>query len=508
MPKKGKQELPEITDNLDNFVEKLLNIIADESEGGLLALLHCIQTAKEKYEKPIESWGSGWIYQITRTRGNNVSQSMNIIRTFPDAYTRLQEMKQLAEEGEWEYKSSFNWYLWSEIIQLVPGYKPLDEDLIYPITIKIKNKALDQFESFMFHYKANQKLVAERNKELETTRQSNQLSVENILVASNLQDAQKSAKQNSAKIQFLFVFDKPCVVSWIDGMGKIYELEPGEELLKLLVDHKIDKLEGINQVLMKRLKQEFMKARTLFLDKIQLIVNPKNPATHEPITNQELIRKELSSTFVLRGKPYDYSLYWINTIGKVNAISLESYPQLNDWLNLQNSLTEENIPQLKAFLLQVNTSAPMKGIESFKKELTAILSRRIDKNNVVESDSDSEEEIMPGTADTAALSHEGKPIRPLNLKLFAQVAKCLGHQEKPAEKTCVKVTEVLPEEREFFAEEEPIERNEIPLPPPLPPIEWPVIEDYHQPMTFFAQKSRDNNVQEKEYTNPHRPYSP
>lgn len=58
MPK-GKQV---ILNNLDEFAEKVVNLIADESEGGRERLIALINNAKARYSSAIESRVQGWVY--------------------------------------------------------------------------------------------------------------------------------------------------------------------------------------------------------------------------------------------------------------------------------------------------------------------------------------------------------------------------------------------------------------------------------------------------------------
>src|SRR5688572_23433598 len=95
MPLKDVKKKLNILDDLNLFVEKLLNRIADESSEGCAQLIKVIETAKGRYNKPIESWVSGWFYQFSRVRGSEVDLAIKSMGEFPDAYTRLQEFKLL-----------------------------------------------------------------------------------------------------------------------------------------------------------------------------------------------------------------------------------------------------------------------------------------------------------------------------------------------------------------------------------------------------------------------------
>ncbi len=406
-PKKEK-ELPEITDSgLNEFVDKLLNRIADESDEGRKAFLLSMDAAQILYKKPMESWLTGWIYKYSRVRGPEIEKTMKSIEAFPDAYTRLQDIKLLVEtKGEWHPDSSYNYYLFVELINSVPGYKPLDKELVYPITIKIKDKVLEQIDSFMSQYKANQQLIASRERELAATRQSMKKSVDHVLIFDNLEEAQVSAKKNPAQIHFcLTSISKVWYLSWIDSTGKAYKLYPTDELISLLVDQKAEKEEQLNLIHMEQLKKECIKARDIFLDKVQLRVNPRNPATHMPLNNESLIATGVSATFVLRGKSNNYSLHWVSTVGKAIEIPLERYPQFKVWLDSQSTIGDEQLPQLKAYLLNVNTTQALVGMDEFKKQLKECLTGG------------------PKSPESSVMTEKALPKR-INMTLFANIEKC------------------------------------------------------------------------------------
>lgn len=76
MPPKDGKELLDIVDNLNEFAEKLLSRIADESDEGCKQLVHVLESARARYNKPIESWLKGWFYQFTRKRGQEIDMAI------------------------------------------------------------------------------------------------------------------------------------------------------------------------------------------------------------------------------------------------------------------------------------------------------------------------------------------------------------------------------------------------------------------------------------------------
>ncbi|KTD65638.1 hypothetical protein [Legionella shakespearei] len=411
-PKEGKKLLV-IIHNLEEFTEKLLNFIADESPEGRANLIDVIESAKGQYNKPIESWLTGWFYQYTRVRGPEVDLAIKGMETFPDAYTRLQEFKALVGKGEWN-ESSFNHFLFDELIKRIPGYKPLTATETNPVILAARELIVKKIDSFMFQYQANLKLIEQKNEELQRTQQSAQRAVDNVLITNNLDEAKASATEKADKISFCLVFQKSLwKLSWIDNTGKAYQLEPGDELIKTLVDQNIQELTQLNPVQLKRLKKECMKARDNFLDRTQLIINPREPVTLAELSDYQfsefLITNKINATFILRGRPNQYSLSWINTLGVVNPIALDAYPKLEQWLNAQKyPLGEELIPQLKSYLLQVNTSKNI-GMAEFKKELQTCLSRAPEATDLASSPAPAKE-------------FTGKK---LDLSQFADLERCL-----------------------------------------------------------------------------------
>ncbi len=482
---KLQQELPEITDHLDDFVEKLLIRIADESEQGRAALVASMEAAKKLYKEPTESWIYGWFYTFTRPRGPEVDLAVSVIKNFSEAYVRLQELKLLVGKGEWFADSSYNYYLFIELIRSVPGYKPLEAELIYPITIKVKNKILDKIDSFMRQYELNQKVVAERKKELGSTHNTTQKKSENtshVLLFNNVVDAQNSAKNNVDKIHFSLVFtENHWNVCWVDLSGRVHELEVDgkKELIALLTKHDITDVAQISEVFAKRAEEEGTKDVALrcelfikrvkdecitererflredsFLQKAALLVNPVKIATHEAKSNSDLVSERVNATFVLRGKPHSYSLTWINHVGNAQTISLDAYPQLKKWLDSQNPLNEKRHPELKAYLLQVDTSWRMIGKDTVKAELEVCLANG-PKKPVVTSTPTSD----PTPTQTT--------FKKLDLNKFAEVTKFLQGEQKKDGFVASKPTKLHIEPTVTAVSDETATIVEIPPPPKL-----------------------------------------
>jgi hypothetical protein len=329
------------------------------------------------------------------------------IEQFPDAYTRLQEFKILIDSGKWHH-GSFNYYFFDELIHSIPGYEPLADEVRHGVIVRVSELIKENIVSFMESYTANRKLIESKELELQKTQQSNQKIVDNVLIAHNLETAKESALSSPDKIQFSITKQKDLwKLHWIDVLGKAYVIEPGEELIKLLISQKSDDMAGMKPVTKKHLKQECVKARDLFLDRVQVLVNPKDHKTQKEMNNKELVDQGNLTTFVLRGHAGSYSLTWINALGKGKTILLDRYPKLAGWLNEQTSLTEEHIYKLRAYLMYVNTAKAI-GRDDFKVQLKNCLEKRPPPPQI--------EPEVPAE----------KPKK-LNMALFADIAKILSN---------------------------------------------------------------------------------
>lgn len=352
MPAKKLLDIP------NDFVEKILAIIANESEKGRKAIIHISKAAEEKYEKPVRSWLTGWVYQHTRVRGDEIKQSIQVMEDFPDAYTRLQTFKELVSEGEWKV-GSYNYFLFLELIDAIPNYEPLEERLKQDFVLLLKEEVIKQIDNFIAQHKVAVEEKKLRELEFQKIQKSEHNSIENFLIFNDIELAKEALVQQQNKVIFcLNVANHQWHLHWIDKTGKIYPLNLSEELTQKLSILKEQEIQKLSPVHLKRIKQECIKVRAQFLSKIQVLINPEDSQTHNPLTNEELIKKGVTSTFILRhtGKE-EPSLYWINSIGVSNKIDLENYLQLDAWLAThKNLVNEEDILQFKIYLLQVKTT--------------------------------------------------------------------------------------------------------------------------------------------------------
>ncbi|WP_298623918.1 hypothetical protein [uncultured Legionella sp.] len=424
MPHKngGKKQLI-IIDHLSLVVDKLMSRVADESEAGQAALVKIIESARNRYNKPIESWITGWFYQYSRVRGHEIDLAIQSIEKFPDAYTRLQEFKILIDSGKWHH-GSFNYYFIDELIHSLPGYEPLTDEIRHGVIVRVSELIKENISSFMQLYKANRKLIESKEQELKQTQQSNQRIVDNVLIANNLDMAKKSALISPNTIQFsLTKHNNLWNLHWVDVLGKAYAITPGEELITLLDSQKSADLNSFKAITQRHLKQECVKARDLFLDRVQVLVNPRDHKTQKELNNKDLARQNHLNVFVLRGQNGRYSLSWINALGNAKTILLDGYPKLSSWLSGQASLTEEHFYKLRSYLLYVNTAKAI-GREDFKVQLKMCLEKRMHPGSEAQPDTEISEQV------------EVRPNK-LDMSLFADLARCLdpSRKEKQTEKS-------------------------------------------------------------------------
>lgn len=403
MPLKGKNNLAVILDNLDEFSSKLLAQIANESIEGRQHLLQAITQAHEKYNLPIEAHITGWFYYFSRTRGPTVKKALDDIEIEANPISRLELFKKLLVEGEWNV-GSFNYHLFLELINGVPGYEPLDEESAAPIIKRMNTLLLKKTDNFIGEFKANQRLIEEREKSRQALQKAKEHNLDNIVLEGSLLSAQHAAKLPYRKISFYLVKEERWTLSWIDAHGTSFKLSLSEELERYLSEQNIEKIETINLISAKRIKNECLKIRDVFFDKMHVLVNPKQPKTGAELSNEELGAQGTTNSFVLRSKEGLFSVYWINTLGKSVQIDLASYSNLSEFLAGQNEFIAENLIQVKAYLSQVNTAHAL-GMDDFKMQLQNCLLNR-----------------------TAPKEVEAPQAKRLDLSHFKDLERCIGRR--------------------------------------------------------------------------------
>lgn len=372
MPRKKPLEISK------EFVDQVLAIIANESEVGRKKIIAIARRAEEKYDLPVKSWLTGWFYQYTRTRGEKVEQSITVMKNFPDAYTRLQEFKLMISEGEWNV-GSYNYLLFLELIDAVPDYASVEEPLIHAFILELKDLIIKQIDVFMAQYKATLKSIKDREIERQAMGQTERQVIENILVFNNITTAKEALSTQQDKIVFSLIFKNDLWnLSWIDDDEEIYPLSPSNELIQKLATLVKPDIEKINEIGLKGIKRECIKARDQYLSKIQLIINPEDKNSHTSLTNEQLATNGVTSTFVLRHAEKETSLFWINSIGVPNKLDLTQKEKLSSWLTTHAApFNHEDILHLKANLLQVKTTQPFSAnkLESMNEMMANVFKR-------------------------------------------------------------------------------------------------------------------------------------
>lgn len=340
-----------------DFVEKVLNLIASESEAGLQLLVSLAKKAEDEYKKPIKSWFTGWLYWYTRTRGEEIDAKLESMQEDTpqkfDACERLKKFKALIIEHTWE-SGSYNVYLFRELIQVIPGYEPVQEELVVPFIKKLKDEIIDKMDAFIVEYNANQKLIAERKQDLDLTAKKADLHAKDILVFKDLTLAQDEAKQ-PLQTKIIFSLAKNKQEIWelflLSSEGEAYPLNLTDELVRQIDVKNIQDVSKLNEILLKPIKTECIKAKNLFLARTQLLVNPPQA------DNKELTEKGINLTFVLRHSSEKVALFWFNSLSVSNEIKLVNYPKIKTWLVEHPApLAAEDEVQLKLQLLNVKTS--------------------------------------------------------------------------------------------------------------------------------------------------------
>ncbi|KTC78961.1 hypothetical protein [Legionella cherrii] len=402
MPKKNPFKIAK------EFVEQVIAILANETVEGREKIVAIAQRAEKEYERPVKSWLTGWVYQFTRTRGDKVGQSINVMENFPDAYTRLLEFKLMISEGEWNVDSSYNYFLFRQIADAVylanSDFQRVEEHLIPTFLMALKNEVMVEINSYLAQRKLS--LEDKKNRELEcqAAHESARQLAENVMVFNDLETAKNYQSKQQNKIIFSLSFkNQQWHLSWVDVTGQVYPLTQGQELAQKLSTLEEKDIEKLNSVHLKQIKRECIKAREEYVAKVQVHVDPE-------LSNEDLIRNGITSAFVLRHQETGPSLWWINSMGIPNPIGFTDHHAMSSWLSKhQGSFTEADVLQLKAYLLQLNTKQ-------------SIATSKLDKMNVLLSkvlqNKDKQEQLSVDGLDKEADKGRASQNK-INLKKFA-----------------------------------------------------------------------------------------
>lgn len=137
-----------VLDNLEAFSEKLLGLIADVTPKGRERLIEIIQSAQDKYNKPVESLFTRWVYQFYRLRTDEVKKSLEELKAQQASLGQIREFQKLIANGEWN-ESSFNHYLFESLILAIPGYAPLKKELTHEVILRLKELVGKNIDAFI-----------------------------------------------------------------------------------------------------------------------------------------------------------------------------------------------------------------------------------------------------------------------------------------------------------------------------------------------------------------------
>lgn len=356
-----------IIDNLEQFTAKLLDVVADDSLNGAARLIKLARAGLAEYKKPRDYLITGFLY--SRSRVEEIEQFITWLETVKNNEQRLAGIQQRITTGGWHKDSSFNYYFFRELIKAIPGYEPLDDKGEEVIIHRLSTLFPDYLQGFIKQYQDTQKAIEATQKELAAVQNAPKKSVDHILVTNDLKNAEHLAKKQAANTVFhLILKNKLWVLSWFDSSGKAHGLPCSAELKSLLASQNITDIAELRSTQVVKLKNECMKIRNAFLDKIQVLINPNDATKAKPLSNEQLSEMGIRAHFILRRANADCSLSWIDTLGRAKSITLAEYPLLLEWLSKADSNGEQYATQLKTFLLQVKVNKSLQ-MDGFKEQL-------------------------------------------------------------------------------------------------------------------------------------------
>lgn len=442
------EKLLSITLNVTKFAEKLLQLMADESPQGTKRLVASIDAAKKTYNKPVDSALTGWFYGQFRKRAPVVDATAKGIQTFPNAYGRLKEFKALITKGEWNDESSYNYYLFVELIKSVPGYKPLQRNQYSNVINELKDSLLMHIDAYLYQYEVSLKL-SQNNKDTTSPKPLEQKE-DIIKITSDLSNAILLAKAEPKNTIFFLLSAKgKWHFSWVDNLGQDYSLALNNELKDFLQKHKVNVLSDLNPIYFRQLKNICVTIKENFL--APLLVNPSalrmDPKYFENDLNN-LFDKGVKSTFILLNQTNGYQLLWVNGLGQARDIALDTYPQLKACLEADKALNPQYITQVRAQLLRVSTRQTV-GMTDFKKILSEQLglseapvlvkSPIIPPKRLDMSAYSNIERCLKSTLENTVPESKKleEPVRVERLKLseYAAVSSFFGHRQQSAPMT-------------------------------------------------------------------------
>lgn len=364
MPGKDKVKLLDIMDKFEDFVEKLMCKISVESNEGNDQFIALIANSLIAYKKV---WHADVIW---RARVEQVNAALIYFKEHPDAPSRLAKLKELIKSGKWNEKSSYNYFLFIELINSVTGYAPLKDFQVMSTILTLNEKLTTRMNTFLAEYAQNQQRILAKQAELKATKPSAAKLKHHIELFTNSDDAKAHSMQQTSHFVFSLAFKEPIwYLNYTDFKGKVYKLEPNDELIQILCDYNVHDVSQVNLLVRNKLNAQCYKILEDFLKKTSVLINPKHYVSYVPLSNDALIETNTRATFVLRGESKVFKLTWIDTLGKAVEISLDKNPELKQWLQSLDKFKDEDIARLTTHLLHVNIKTPL-GRDDFKTVLS------------------------------------------------------------------------------------------------------------------------------------------
>jgi hypothetical protein len=255
------------------LVEGLVHLITDKSPEGTAKFVALEEEARKKYKKPTTSWLYGWFYLLTRTRIAALDDPSNSFDKNTEYLSRLRWFQMRVSQGNWT-STSYNFYLFSELVEALEIYKPLCERDAEGLKEGLMSAIDNLINEYELTVGKNQ-----RNKQALEIAQKNSIKRHEALIAklcdsidiyNNVESAKEAAKDLQKTI-FCLSRSSEWKLSWINGQDT-YELKPSDALLKFVEEQKVEDVQEINPVQLKEIKLKCNNIRKQFLNRESTLI--------------------------------------------------------------------------------------------------------------------------------------------------------------------------------------------------------------------------------------------
>lgn len=362
-----------------SFIEQIVDLISDATDGGRQKIVDLAEQAKVKYKY--------WLYYFTRTR--DINSFIHDLKETNDSYFRWEAVKKLLSEGEWN-NGSYNFYFLLELTCAIDGYQSLEEQEKLSFVLKLKEPIMNRLNYLIADHKKALEEAKHRSDELVQAGLAKQRLFDSAIVEQDLDAAKNKAAKEADKVVFCLVKDtKQWTLSLVDATGKIHPLDVSVELKLFLSRKKITDLTKLSTEQLEHIITECQQAKTQLLERLQLVINSEQ-------NNIDLVNKGLNSAFVLRTDPPKANLWWVSSLGALNFIELKDYPLLHECLtsclgllhdNDFNEAAKKEIENtIKLHLLGVKTAKALNTatVSLMNRQLGSIIGRKMGQQNIDE----------------------------------------------------------------------------------------------------------------------------